>query len=119
MKRYRITTPEAGHTEVIGTVSFVGGVAECDADPDAAPLKYFRAQGYGVSVQDDAGEWVPEPAPDEAATRAEKIAAMEAELAALKADEKPDEKPDEKAPAESVKPAKATKAAAKSEESPA
>lgn len=113
MKRYRITTPEQGHTEVIGTISFVQGVAECDADPDAAALKYFRAQGYGLFVQDEAGEWVPEPAPDAETAKAERIAALEAELEALRTAD------DNEAPAEPAKPAKATKAAAKTEEKPA
>lgn len=112
MKRYKITTPEPGHTEVIGMIGFVQGVAECDADPDAAALKYFRAQGYGLSVLGEGGEWVPEPAPNAEAAKAERIAALEAELAALRPAD------DNETPAVPAKPAKATKAAAKSEEKP-
>lgn len=113
MKRYKITTPEPGHTEIIGTIAFMQGVAECDADPDAAALKYFRAQGYGLFVKDEDGEWVPEPAPDAEVVKAERIAALEAELEALRSAD------DNEEPAPPAKPAKATKAAAKSEEKPA
>jgi len=60
MKRYRIHTPVPGHTEVIGTVAFAQGVAEVEAEQLAAPLMYFRAQGYTIEELDEDGRWVPE-----------------------------------------------------------
>ena len=75
MRRYRITTPVPGHTEVIGTVAFAGGVAVVDAAPDAAPLYYFRSQGYGVEdITDEPAAARPaatEPAGDVDALRAQ------------------------------------------------
>lgn len=52
MSRYRITTPEPGWTGQIGTVFFANGVAEAEADADAAALSYFRNAGYGVEQLD-------------------------------------------------------------------
>lgn len=75
--RYRITTPEPGWNGKVGTVVFANGVAECDADPDAAPLHYFRGQGYGVEELDDADQARP--------SDTARIAELEAELAALRA----------------------------------
>ncbi|TDB86278.1 hypothetical protein E1264_18460 [Actinomadura sp. KC216] len=48
MAKYKVTTPAAGHTGLVGKVHFVDGAAEVDGDANPAELAYFRAQGYGV-----------------------------------------------------------------------
>jgi hypothetical protein len=93
VQNYRITTPVPGHTEVIGTVAFAQGVAFAEAEPDAPPLQYFRAQGYTIEVR-DGDEWVPETPPerrrrapvDVAAQLAEENEALRARIAALEGD---------------------------------
>lgn len=94
MQRYKITTPVAGHTEQIGTVTFVNGVAYAEADADTAALAYFRQQGYGLFVKDeDTGEWVSEQARTAQNIRAERIASLEAELERLHAEHEAEQKP--------------------------
>lgn len=94
MKRYRIHTPVPGHTEVIGTVAFANGVAECEAEPTAAPLMYFRAQGYAIEELDEDGEWVPENPPvRKRQAPADRMAELEAENAALRAELEASKKP--------------------------
>jgi len=85
MKRYRILTPVPNHTEVIGTVAFSQGVAECEAEQLAAPLMYFRAQGYTILEQDEAGEWVPEGPLPPRSKGVDPVAALQAENEALRA----------------------------------
>lgn len=94
MKRYRIHTPVAGHTEVIGTVAFAQGVAEVEAEQLAPPMVYFRAQGYTIEERNEAGEWVPEAplpprrkGPDAAAVLQAENDALKARLAELEAAE--------------------------------
>lgn len=86
MKRYRIHTPVPGHTEVIGTVAFAQGVAEVEAEQLAAPLVYFRAQGYTIEELDEDGEWVPEAPLPPRKKGVERAAELEAENEALRAE---------------------------------
>lgn len=81
MRRYRITTPEPGWTGTVGAVAFANGVADCEADSDAAALAYFHAQGYGVEPL-DGGEAYRPPG---ARTVHDDIADLEAKLAELRA----------------------------------
>lgn len=107
MKRYRIHTPVPGHTEVIGTVAFAQGVAEVEAEQLAAPLVYFRAQGYTIEELDEDGEWVPEaPLPPRKRGGVDLAAeneALRAELEELKAAAAGSAKPAKKAAATAVK----------------
>ena len=109
MNHYRIHTPVAGHSELIGAVAFVNGTAECDAEPTAAPLAYFRAQGYPIEVRDEHGDYTPEvfdPAPPVDA-RAAYIAELEARNAALEAELEALTAPDPAAKAKTTKEATA------------
>lgn len=80
MRRYRITTPEPGWQGQVGVVNFIQGVAECEADTDAAALYYFHSQGYGIEPLDDGPAYVPLGTK----TAGDRIAELEAELAALR-----------------------------------
>jgi len=48
MTKYLISTPQAGFTGISVGVNFTNGQAEVDSETQAAALRYFRAQGYGV-----------------------------------------------------------------------
>lgn len=79
MTKYRVTTPQPGHSGAVGAVHFADGVAVVDDETHAAELAYFRAQGYGCHELDDsAGDPVK---------RAARIDELESELARLRAEE--------------------------------
>lgn len=69
MATHRVTTPAAGHTGLVGNVSFVNGVAEVDEALNPAELAYFRGAGYIVEnlepaeVRDVDGDGIPEALP--------------------------------------------------------
>ena len=117
MKRYRIHTPVPGHTEVIGTVAFAKGVAEVEAEQTAAPLMYFRAQGYTIEELDEDGEWVPEAPLPPRKKGLDPVAVLQAENDALRArleelDAPPADRVERAPAAKKAAPAKAAKKAA-------
>jgi hypothetical protein len=83
MQRYRITTPTPEWEGRVGTITFVKGAAEVEADADAAAMYYFWSQGYGIEALDGAPDYEykhPHLTPE-----ADRIAELEAEIARLRA----------------------------------
>jgi hypothetical protein len=106
MYRYRITTPEPGWEGKVGTVTFVNGQAEVEADSNAAALVYFHAQGYGIEALDGA----PDYRPPGARSAADDVAELEARLAEAR------ERAAAEAAADTSKTTRAKRGAAKDEE---